>query len=356
MISHKSNERKLCGIFRLKTEKFMKRYIIKQNVGIDIAKDDFKVSFSTIVDDLSTTVKGTRTFSNNLSGFEDFIAWSKKKSVGELPVSYTMEATGVYYEGLAYHLFAQGFTVHVVLPNQAKKYGQSLGVKSKTDKIDAQTLASMGLERNLLKWEPFSPYFLVLKQLTREREAIICEQISALNRLHAYQHQGQLQPESIDRSERQLAFYKSQIEEIDMQIEAIVKSDESLYQRIEYIDSIKGVGFLTAVIIVAETNGFAGFTSIKQLTSFAGLDVRIAESGKWKGKSKISKKGNSHIRKALFMPSFSKVKYDPKTKQYYDRLSEKKGIKMMAAIAVQRKLLGLMYTLWKKQEMFNPDA
>jgi transposase len=86
------------------------------------------------------------------------------------------------------------------------------------------------------------------------------------------------------------------------------------------------------------------------------MDVKLRESGKWKGKSKISKKGNSRIRKALYMPAFSKIKYDKSSKQQYERLTEKKGIKMVAAVAVQRKLLGLMYTLWKKEETFQAAA
>jgi hypothetical protein len=55
-------------------------------------------------------------------------------------------------------------------------------------------------------------------------------------------------------------------------------------------------------------------------------------------------------------PAFSKIKHHEKTKKYYERLAERKGIKMVAAVAVQKKLLGLIYTLWKKQEMFSDEA
>lgn len=264
-----------------------------------------------------------------------------------------MEATGVYYEGIAYYLVEQGFQVHVVLPNQAKKYGQSLGAKSKTDAIDARILAQMGLERNLMKWEPSSPHFRVLKNLTRERESLIGERTAALNRLHAYSHQGHPPQDCIDRTTRLVAFYEDQIAEIETQIDKIVKSDQALKKRISYVESIKGVGFLTAVIVIAETNGFATFTNIKQVVSFAGLDIKIRESGKWIGKSRISKCGNRHIRKALYMPALTKITHDPNTKLFYERLVERKGIKMVAGVAVQRKLLALIYTLWKKQEMFD---
>ncbi|MDR1610018.1 MAG: transposase, partial [Candidatus Symbiothrix sp.] len=103
----------------------------------------------------------------------------------------------------------------------------------------------------------------------------------------------------------------------------------------------------------AETNGFVDITNVKQLASFSGLDVKIVESGTWKGKSKISKKGNSHIRKALFMPAFSKIKKDHATNEYCNRLKQAKGKGMIAAVAVQRKLPGLMFSLWKNEEMFK---
>ena len=134
-----------------------------------------------------------------------------------------------------------------------------------------------------------------------------------------------------------------------------IKADKSLEERLNYVLNIPGVGLITAVTVVAETNGFASITGIKQLTGFVGLDIKISESGKWKGKSRISKKGNCYIRKVLMFPAFSFIKHHDKTKKYYERLTEKKGIKMVAAVAVQRKLLGLIYTLWKKQEMFADE-
>jgi transposase len=70
----------------------------------------------------------------------------------ELMVHFTMEATGVYYEGLAFFLYEKEYALHVVLPNYAKKYAESLGIKSKTDKLDAKALAQMGLERELRLW------------------------------------------------------------------------------------------------------------------------------------------------------------------------------------------------------------
>ena len=267
-----------------------------------------------------------------------------------------MEATGVYYESLAYFMEAESHTVHVVLPNQAKKYGQSLGVESKTDKIDAKTLAQMGLERKLRRWEPFSSDFQMLKRLTREREAMIEEKTVVLNQLHAYQNEGHPVRATIRRSRERIDFLDRQISEIEKEIAKAVEEDEPLKDRLNYVLSIKGVGLITAVTVVSETNGFAAISRIKQLTSYAGLDIKLKESGKWKGKTKISKKGNRYIRKALYFPTFTYIQHHSETKQKYQRMKEKKGIPMVAAVAQQRKLLGLIYTLWKKQEMFSPSA
>lgn len=127
----------------------MQTAIIKENVGMDISMDDFKVCFLAMKSDLSVVVKGSRTFANNQRGYTSFVGWVKKKVSSDSALTFTMEATGVYYEGVAYHLFEQDFLLHVILPNQAKKYAGSLGLRSKTDTIDARILAQMGLERKL---------------------------------------------------------------------------------------------------------------------------------------------------------------------------------------------------------------
>ena len=145
----------------------MKQGTLKQNVGIDVSKDDFKANLSKLTEDFAIKIAGSRTFPNTGKGFKQLLEWSRDKSEG-LPITFTMEATGVYYEGLAYYLEEEGMTVQVVLPNQSKKYGQSLGVKSKTDKIDARILAQMGLERQLKRWQPISAGLRILTRIIHE--------------------------------------------------------------------------------------------------------------------------------------------------------------------------------------------
>jgi len=88
--------------------------------------------------------------------------------------------------------------------------------------------------------------------------------------------------------------------------------------------------------------------------SYAGLDVIKKESGtSIRGRSHISKKGNPHLRQCLHFPAFTAVKYNKPLKNLHERIVERQAIKMKGYVAVQRKLLMLMYTLWNKNESYK---
>ena len=147
-----------------------------------------------------------------------------------------------------------------------------------------------------------------------------------------------------------------QILQCKAQIEQLVASDEELNKRIKKILTIKGVGLLTVVTILAETFGFEHFSSIKQLTSYAGYDVVQRESGtSIKGKTRISKKGNRYIRNALYFPAMVACRYNVNLKQTYTRINQTKTSKMIGQVAIQRKLLSLIYTLWKNDAVYIED-
>ena len=94
----------------------------------------------------------------------------------------------------------------------------------------------------------------------------------------------------------------------------------------------------------------------KQLTSYAGFDVKEKQSGtSVKGKPKISKRGNKHLRKCLHLPSLSAVKRSEAHKDLYVRIVSKSGVKMKALIAVQRKMLELTYVIFKNNTVFEQD-
>ena len=144
--------------------------------------------------------------------------------------------------------------------------------------------------------------------------------------------------------------------DLQLRVEQIILNDEILKRKFENICKIKGLGLQSLAVIVAETNGFAAFENIAQLVSYAGYDVVENQSGKRNGKTKISKKGNSRIRRCLHFPAFNMVTYNVAPfKNLYERVFEKSKIKMKAYTAVQKKLLEFIFILWKKDEAFDPD-
>jgi transposase len=328
--------------------------IVKQSIGIDIAKDKFDVCFSVVDASGRIVVKSRRQFDNHKSGLAAFDQWVVKWQAPGVELCFTMEVTGVYYEHLAWHLHQQERQVSVVLPNLAKKYLQSLGYKSKNDKVDAKGLAQMGAERQLQQWQPLSKQLYLLRKLTREHEQITKAKTSIKNLLHVEEYALIAGKSTVKRLEKTLALFDKQLWAIEKELQAVVSADQQLQAKVANITSIKGVGLLTAVTIIAETNGFELFQNQRQLVSYAGYDVVENQSGKRAGKTRISKKGNAHIRRCLFMPAFNMVRYDlPVFKELHARLLAKGRTKMQAYVALQKKLLVLLYTLWRKEEKYE---
>jgi len=321
--------------------------VLRQNVGIDIAKDTFAAAFTALLKGQVIKHIGTKEFKNNTKGFEEFFKWNEKLQVDNLEVSFTMEATGVYYESLAYYLFDKEVSIHVLLPNKVKKFAESLNIKSKTDKIDSKILGRIGAERVLDKWVLSSKIYRKLRTLSRERQRLITTRTTVKNQLHAETHTGDPVKTVITRMKNLIKYLNKQIESIEKELKNVVSKDNYVSEKVNKITTIPGIAFLTAITVIAETNGFNNITSISQLSSYAGYDVSIKESGKWKGKARISKKGNSHIRKAMYMPFLSSIRSSETYRLFYDRVNENKASGLIAGTAIQRKLLGLIYTLWK---------
>ncbi|MBK6410782.1 MAG: transposase [Flavobacteriales bacterium] len=133
-----------------------------QCVGVDIAKNDFKVAFATKGEDNKLSCTTAKKFDNAKTGFNQLVRWATSEMDKNAPLVFLMEATGVYHEKLAHHLHRAGKQVHVVLPNKFKHFAASLNSKSKTDAIDAKLLARFGVEREHRPWNPAE---LVIKRM-----------------------------------------------------------------------------------------------------------------------------------------------------------------------------------------------
>jgi len=332
------------------------RKIVKQVVGIDVAQKELVISLGRMYDDWTPELYASKTFANTQKGFITLVSWVKKVTEAGPGVRYVMEATGVYHESLAYFLEEKGYEVTIVLPNKISNYFRTLTVKSITDKTSAETIAMFGLEKKLDCWKRPKKIFRSLRQLTRERDQIVQERTMVKNQLHAEQAQAYPNSSSIQRIKKRIQLLNRQEKEIKLEITALTKTDEQINQSIEITSSVKGIGLLTAATVLAETNGFELIRNKRQLTSYAGFDVVEKQSGtSVKGKTRISKRGNKYLRKAMHLPALTAIRHDERFKAVYARLVAKHGIKMKAAVAVQRKLLEIMYTIYKTNTRYDKN-
>lgn len=330
--------------------------IVKQVVGIDISMNNFHACYMVLNQEDKTIVKGSKSFENTIAGMKAFFEWCKKRDkTPEKPLVYVMEATGVYYEELAYYLYDNQQNVSVQLAQKLKYYAKGNNLKTKTDKVDAKMIASFGIEKNLIRiglWTPPSKEFKVIRDLSREHSSLKKSLSAAKSQLHAFNHGHETFEKVIKIKKEMILFYEEQLKNIEKEIRRLVEKDKSLDQKIKNIETIKGVGFITIIKVLAEVNGFLLFKNIAQVISYAGLDVVENQSGKHKGKTKISKKGNARIRAALYMPAMTASSHNTTLKSFYERVNEGRTIKMQGIVAVMRKLLVLIYTLWKNETTY----
>lgn len=319
------------------------------SLGIDVSKKDCKLCLMQRKGD-AIKVKSTKTILNTEKGFAELYEWVNKhlKDLdGDLIV--VMEATGVYHEKLALYLQQLEFQVSVVLPNKAKHFIKSLGTNTKNDDIDAKGLATMGLLLNLALWTPKAAYYIELRHLTRYYESLQSDKTLYRNRLEAHTHSAYQKQSITDGLNKMIDNVQEMVLHTQKAIEDLLESDADVWRKVQNITLIKGVGLLTVATILAETFGFELFESQRQLTKFSGYDVIQNQSGNHTGRTRISKKGNSHIRRILHMPSLCLVRYHVEPfHNLFERVYERTKIKMKGYVAIQRKLLILIYTLWKK--------
>ena len=329
--------------------------LLKLSIGLDVSKEDFKFCLGSLTSQLETSYSKPVSLPNNTHGVKKLIQQLKIEVDNAEQCIIVMEATGVYHELLAYALFEAGFSVAILLPNKAQAFIKSINQRAKTDQIDSQLLSQMGIERSLEQWAPPKEIYALLRSLTREKSSLTKEKVILKNKLHALETAFFDAKKSKSRLKRRLRMIEKQILEIETEIKDVIKSKPDLKQKVDRIEKIKGVSYLTVATIIAETNGFKLIRNQKQIIGYAGLDVRIHQSGSLSKKGKLSKKGNSHIRKALFMPAMCSSQRNQYQNIFYQQLNSRQASKKQGVIAVAKKLLVLIYALWKNETEYNPN-
>jgi len=330
--------------------------IIRQTVGIDVSQKTLDVTFGQLDDLMDVSLFFQRSFKNDQEGFIKLLEMVVKIMDGSVPVRFVMEATGVYHEKLAYFIHGEKHPLTIVLPNKISSFMRTLTIKTITDKTCSEAIARFGLERKLEDWNPPKVIYRSLRQLTRERDQLVEERTVIKNQLHAEKKEAYPFEKTIKRLLQRIAFLSKQEADIKSDMESVIKNHNDVDGEIKYMTSIPGIGRLTAIILLAETNGFELIRNKKQLVSYAGLDVREKVSGtSVRGIARISKKGNTRLRKALYLPSITSIRWNEQHTNVYARIVQKHGIKKKGLVAIQRRLLELSFVLFKTKTYFDKE-
>jgi transposase len=310
-------------------------------LGIDIAKRSYQVTL------LLDKKKYHRTFRNQASDFPALTAWLAKHRVEA--VQACLEATGAFWEELALYLVDQGHVVSVVNPARIHAYAQSKLARNKTDRLDADLIADFCQTQNPPAWTPPPAEVKELQALVRHLEDLQQMRTQEANRLGSGGTSAAVQQLLSDH----LAFLDQQIQALQQRIQAHIDQHPGLRQQQELLASIPGIGELTAAKLLSEN--IQAFTSTRQLVAYAGLNPQQRDSGtSVRGKPRLSRIGRPSLRKTLYFPALSAMRFNPLVRRFCERLEKRSKSSMVILGAAMRKLLCLALGVLKSGVPFDP--
>jgi len=286
-----------------------------------------------------------RQFANSDGGHKQLIAWLLRHGT---TVRVSLEATSVYSLDLALALdAAPNIEVAVLNPKRVHQFAKTLR-RSKTDKADAIALAEYSMRMKFVPWQSPSPNALQLKNLSRYIATLRQEHTRLGNRLHAAQAT-HTTPLCVTRDlKRAMTQTQQRILAMTRSAVALIRQDLELKAKFESLIGIKGIAQTSAIQLLGELAGLDPSMTVRQWVALSGLDPEHRESGtSVHPRSRISRHGNPHLRRALYMPALVGARFDPHLKAFYQQLQARQKTKLQALMAVARKLLHAIFGIFK---------
>jgi transposase len=313
-------------------------------LGIDVAKDTLDVIL------LDGDQRHYRQVANAAAGHTQLAKWLQLKTRGQT-VHACLEATGQYGDGIATFLFEQGHRVSVVNPARIKAYAASTLRRFKTDKGDAELIALYCQRERPEHWSPPSESFAELQAMMRHLDNLKQMLQQEKNRLKS----GMKSARGLAALQKHVDFLEAEIKQLSADIEQHSDQDLDLKQQRDLLRTIPGIGTLTALKLLSEVRDFGAFGNAPQLAAYAGLVPEQHNSGtSIHRKPCLSRKGNAHLRKALFMPALVALRYNPLIIALKARMQSTGHCPIAIIGAAMRKLLHLAYGVIKTGKPFDP--
>jgi transposase len=291
-------------------------------VGIDVSKDRLDVHVHPAGTALS--------FSRDASGIEALIG----KLAGLALQCVAVEATGGFETVVVASLAAAGLPVVVVNPAQVRAFAKALGKRAKTDPIDAEVIALFAAAaKPQVRPLPDAATQALADLVTRRRQII-----------HMIGAEGQREKRASPRARKSIArmlkTLRAELSVIDAEIDESVRGSPVWCEKEKLLDSVPGVGAITVRTMLAELPEL-GSLDRRQIASLVGVAPFTRQSGQWRGKSFIGG-GRASVRAVLFMAAMTAMRWNPTLRAFHQRLRAAGKPKMVALIAVARKLLTIL--------------
>ena len=302
-------------------------------VGIDIGKSRLDAN--------RYGSKEVPDFANDKKGRMKLVKWVK--GLGEVKV--VMEATGGYEQPVVQALWAAGMAVSVVNPMRVREFAKSQGILAKTDKIDACLIAHFGQISQPASAPPQTEAEAYLSACVERRRQLVIMLTTEKNRLSTC-------PESmrVDIKDH-IAFMETRIQALEEEMHLLIQQDAQKQARAAQIDSMPGIGPVTATTMVADLPELGKLTR-QEIAALVGVAPFNKDSGKKRGKRK-TKGGRASLRRVLFMAALSASKCNPVIRAFYQSLLNRGKEKKVALVACMRKMLGILNAMARKEETWH---
>ena len=264
---------------------------------------------------------------NDGEGFETLV-----KKLEEIePKMIVIESTGGYERPAMYAMGNAGLPVAQVNPRRVREFAKAIGLLAKTDKIDARLLARFGRDAkpNLTNLPTEEEQYL--SELLSRRRQILDMITAENNRLPT------ASPAMQKQIEEHIVWLEKSLKDLDKDIDNFNRQDQTRDEKGKLIQSIKGVGRITAATIIADLPEI-GKVKDKKISALVGVAPFNNDSGRMRGRRRV-KGGRPEVRKVLYMSAVSAVQWNPYIKGYYNALLSRGKLKKVALVACMHKIL-----------------
>lgn len=291
-------------------------------------------------------------FANTATGHRQFVRWLTK---GGRTARVVLEATGIYSLDLALALHAaRRVEVMVVNPRAARQFAEALLQRSSTDATMAVALQQYAARMEFVPWTPPRPSVWTVRAIARRIAALTGERAGELNRAHAAAGTAETPAVVTHDIALNVRHLQRRIAALERQALAVIRGEPALTAAYQHLLSVRGIAATSAIQLLGELLILPAEMTVRQWVAHSGLDVRHVSSGTSVAKPpRISKRGNAHLRRVLYMPALVAVQHEPHVRAFYEQLLAAGKAPLQALVAVMRKLLHAIYGMLKTNTDFD---